>query len=189
MPSESQFKAWRPKKQTRFESTNDRSVCTKHFNYEQMINAFNDKVVGNHLYTSRFCTQYAQCNVDNKCQCATCINCRLIKGTFEGDLDKLMHKILCENGKRWPHLECINGKCGKRVCGMNLLKGILSRRLCPSFFIRPEALISYDAIELVKDTCDRKHHQIVNHTVTWAEFKDKLMYTVLPEFILHSSAY
>ena len=188
VPSLITFIRLRPK-QIRFEGPNDRTVSVRRFNYEQMRTAFITRTKGNHLCTTRFCENYAQFGENEVCECNDCTNCPLIKGVFEGDVDDTIHKIFCDNGKKWPDLSCIQGNCGKSDCGMHLLRGTLNKTFCRTFFVRPDAMISYDKIVTVKDTDDRSHHQIVSTNVTWSEFTQNLLLDVLPEFVRHSCAY
>ena len=165
-PGKATFVRERPK-EIRFESITDRSVCKRHFNYEQMALTFNMVTENNHLCGSRFCVNYANNNADGRCICDVCVQCPLIKGVFKGDPDALIHKIYCQNGKEFPNIICVKGDCHNPKCGTNIIKRLLNRTLCRSFFIRPEQKLQYDHLECMKDTEKRKHHQIKTIKTKW----------------------
>ena len=185
IPDKPTFVRERPK-EIRFESISDRTVCRKHFNYEQLILTFNITTERRHLCGSRFCENYADNNDGDRCTCNVCINCPLYQRMFAVNSDQLLQTIFCDNGHDFPNYNCTTGMCNNSRCGINIIRGILNNTLCPTFTIRPETRVSYEYMDYMKDTEKRKHHEIKQINTTWRQFIDTLINRVLPDFIEHS---
>eukprot|EP01084_Bolivina_argentea_P308750 533974_1 len=184
-PSKTSFINLRPK-QIRFERLNDLAVCTKHYNYQQMVIVLLDLFKHNHLCGTKYC-RYYQHNPEEICKCNHCKRCPILKKCFTGNPDELIHKIYCANNKQWPNLKCIDGDCRNRECGINLLKGILNNNLCPTFFIRHDLMVEFDEIIEIEQDDKRKHHQLVTVTKTWDDFIEYFTTKILVTFLSHST--